>query len=104
MNERDPRSSDTPGTNLAGLIDGFLSNEFETSPVTASGLGLTEYDERLDDLSSESFHKRDADAEEWLARFEVLPDSGLTDDQRIDRDLCIAMLRGRTIVAGWEGW
>lgn len=92
------------GTSLASLIDGFLQNEFETSPVLASGLGLTEYDERLDDLSAESFRKRDADAAEWLARFEAVPDDGLEPDGRIDRDLAIAMLRGRTIVADWQGW
>jgi len=32
------------------LIDEFLRQEFEDSPVSASGLGLTEFDDRLDDL------------------------------------------------------
>jgi hypothetical protein len=47
---------------LGSLVDEFLRNEYETSPVTASGLGLTEYDERLDDMSRASFEKREADA------------------------------------------
>ncbi len=91
-------------TDLQQLIDGFLENEFETSPVLASGLGLTQYDNRMDDLSAESFQKRDADAAQWLARFEAVPDDGLDTDARIDRDLAIAMLRGRTITADWQGW
>jgi len=87
------------------LVDDFLENEFETSPVLASSLGLTAYDERLDDLSAESFRKRDSDAEDWLARFESVADEDLADEERrIDRDLAIAVLRGRTIQADWEAW
>ncbi|HUG48460.1 MAG TPA: DUF885 domain-containing protein [Candidatus Limnocylindria bacterium] len=86
------------------LIDDFLRNEYETSPVLASGLGLTDYDERLDDLSAAAFNKRDADAEAYLARFEAVTDDGLDADQRIDRDLAVAMLRGRAIAADWQGW
>ena len=52
------------------LVDEFLQNEFETSPTTASYLGLTQYDDRLDDLSADAFAKRDADAQAWLKRFE----------------------------------
>ena len=33
------------------LVDDFLEHEFETMPVLASGLGLTHYDDALDDLS-----------------------------------------------------
>ena len=93
------------GRDFAKVVDDFLDNEFETSPVTASALGLTAYDERLDDLSAESFRQRDADAEEWLARFESITDDELDDEERrIDRDLAIAVLRGRTIQADWEAW
>ena len=38
---------------FSALVDGFLANEYELSPVAASHLGLTQYDERLDDLSAE---------------------------------------------------
>jgi uncharacterized protein (DUF885 family) len=36
---------------FAELTDAFLHEEYEDSPVRASSLGLTDYDERLDDLS-----------------------------------------------------
>ena len=86
------------------LVDEFLANEYKTSPVTASGLGLTDYDDRVDDLSAEAWQKRDTDAEVWLARFGQVPDSDLTPDEQIDRDVAIATLRGRTILAGWAAW
>ena len=44
------------------LIDHFLCEEYEESPVNASGLGLIEYDDRLDDLSADSFERRQARA------------------------------------------
>src|SRR5215213_3367378 len=89
---------------FAALVDEFLAEEFETSPVSASALGLTEYDNRLDDLSAETFEKRDADAEKWLARFAEVADAELDDDEQIDRDLAISVLRGRTILADWKSW
>jgi uncharacterized protein (DUF885 family) len=89
---------------LSGLIDDFLANEYETSPVLATTLGLTAYDERLDDLSAAAFAKRDSDAVQWLARFEAVDPAPLGNDDRIDRDLAIANLRGRTIAADWQVW
>jgi uncharacterized protein (DUF885 family) len=89
---------------LAPLIDEFLANEYETTPVAASGLGLTAYDERLDDMSAAAFDKRDADAAAFLRRFEAIADDGLDMAAQIDRDLAIAMLRGRLIMAEWKGW
>ena len=89
---------------LKQLVDDFLKNEFETSPVTATALGLTEYDERLDDMSEGAYRKRDADALEWLARFESVDPATLSVEDQIDRDLAIATLRGRTIAADWQVW
>ncbi|MDQ3938482.1 MAG: DUF885 domain-containing protein [Chloroflexota bacterium] len=89
---------------LRKLIDDFLSNEFGTSPVMASALGLTEYDERLDDLSAAAFHQRDSDAGAYLARFSAVADDALSPPDRIDRDLAVAMLRGRVIQGDWQAW
>ena len=91
-------------TDFAALVDEFLGEEFAASPTFASALGLTEYDDKLDDLSTEAFEKRDADAERWLARFSAVPDAELDQDEQIDRDLAVAVLRGRTILADWKAW
>jgi uncharacterized protein (DUF885 family) len=91
-------------TDFAALVDAFLDEEFAASPTFASAFGLTDYDDKLDDLSAEAFEKRDADAERWLARFSEVPDAGLDADEQIDRDLAIAVLRGRTILADWQVW
>jgi uncharacterized protein (DUF885 family) len=89
---------------LTQLVDDFLLAEFEAYPTRASGLGLTEYDERLDDLSAEGFLRRDAEAETWRARFEAEPVESLDVEERIDRGLAISALDGRRILADWQGW
>ncbi|MEO6349380.1 MAG: DUF885 domain-containing protein [Candidatus Limnocylindrales bacterium] len=91
-------------TDFTKLVDEFLDNEFETSPVFATTLGLTDYDERLDDLSATAFQRRDADAQEWLGRFEAAASDDLSADDEIDRQLGMAMMRGRLIQADWYAW
>ena len=54
----------------------MLSREFYRSPVLASRLGLTDHDERLDDLSADAFVRRDAEDAEMLARVETIGEAG----------------------------
>ncbi len=91
-------------SDFSSLVDEFLKSEFETSPVTATTHGVTEYDDKLDDLSAAAFRRRDSDAAEWLQRFETAGSDDLSADDEIDRQLAIAMLRGRQIHADWYGW
>jgi uncharacterized protein (DUF885 family) len=91
-------------TDFDGLVHELLTDEFDRSPVLASSLGLTDYDERLDDLSAEAMLARDVAAESWIGRFGALDGATLDADQQIDRDLAIATMRGRTILAGWAAW
>lgn len=86
------------------LIDEFLEHEFETQPVIASGLGLTAYDDALDDLSATALRQRDTDAATWHERFSAVPADSLGPDDLIDRDLALSILKGRLIVSDWEGW
>jgi len=86
------------------LSNEFLDAEFADSPVRASSLGLTEYDDRLDDLSEATFERRRSTDATWLERFRDLDDAELTFDEAIDRDLVISILRGRQIVDDFEAW
>jgi uncharacterized protein (DUF885 family) len=89
---------------LTELTDEFLEAEFAESPVRASGLGLTEYDELLDDLSATAFERRRSADAGWLERFRAIDDADLGFDDRIDRDLAISTLRGRQIMDEFEMW
>jgi uncharacterized protein (DUF885 family) len=91
-------------TSFAELTDQFLAAEFEDAPVRASALGLTEYDDRLDDLSEAAIRRRDGADAEWLERFRAVDAGELGFDEQIDRDLAISALRGRQIMADFEMW
>jgi uncharacterized protein (DUF885 family) len=91
-------------TELSTALDDLLARDFAASPVAASGVGRTEFDERLDDLSADAFAGRDADAAELLARLDAVSADGLTADEAIDRDLARSVLRGRLILAPFQAW
>ena len=99
-----PDSETLGPDDLPRLLDELLSCDLSASPVLASSLGLTEYDDRLDDLSAEAFARRDAFAAAHLAKLEDLADASLSLDDAIDRDLACAVLRGRLAVADFQAW
>ena len=73
--------------------------------MTASALGLTDYDAGMDDLSADELRGARARRPRLPASgSRRWPDADLTADERIDRDLALAMLRGRLIDAEWQGW
>ena len=89
---------------FAALADEFLEAEFRESPVRASALGLTEYDDQLDDLSETAFERRRSSDGAWLQRFRDVDEGSLSFDGAIDRDLVVSILRGREIVEDFEVW
>jgi uncharacterized protein (DUF885 family) len=96
--------SDRGMQSFAELTDEFLDAEFRESPVRASALGLTEYDEQLDDLSEAAFERRRASDDAWLKRFREVEQGRLGFNEAIDRDLVVSILRGRQIVEDYEVW
>src|SRR3954451_14343354 len=93
-----------PNAQLEEVLDDLLAADFAASPVSASGYGLTEYDDRMDDVSADAMRARDDAAARHLARLDTIDDEGLTTDEAIDRDLARAVLRGRLIMAPFEAW
>jgi uncharacterized protein (DUF885 family) len=91
-------------SSFASLVDSFLKETYEDSPTLATSLGLTEYDERLDVTTAERFRWRIERDASWLSQFRAVPDAGLTDAERIDRDLLVSVLRGRQLVVPLESW
>ncbi|HVU74730.1 MAG TPA: DUF885 domain-containing protein [Mycobacteriales bacterium] len=84
---------------LSELVDAFLAETYERNPLVGSGLGLTEYDDRLPDRSAAAWADERAATQRWLAAFRAVPDTGLTPDDRADRDVAIATLAGAAITA-----
>jgi uncharacterized protein (DUF885 family) len=86
------------------LVDEWIANELEESPVRATQLGIDGYDELLGEYSAARFERRERADAEWLTRFDDVDASTLTFDQRIDLGLLQSTLTGRTITRDWQGW
>lgn len=89
---------------LASLVDTFLKEEYEDSPTLASSLGLTQYDDRLDDMSGDAHRRRIERDNAWLTRFGEVSDADLEPAERIDRALLVSVLRGRQLHQPLEAW
>ena len=92
-----PRPFDTLAAEIA-------ADELAASPVLGSVLGLTEYDPLLPDLSADAVERRESRDDAWVERLQALDDTDLDDDERIDRDLVLMVLRGRAVMRDWAEW
>ncbi|WP_070156211.1 DUF885 domain-containing protein [Sphingobium phenoxybenzoativorans] len=93
-------SSGSPA--LKGVIDDHWRWWLSVNPVEATGLGVRDYDDRIDDLSLAA---RDANAkteQAFLSRLEAIPDSGLSADERTNKAVLSWML-GDDIEANRHG-
>ena len=89
---------------FSSLVKEYLEERYDESPTWASMLGLTAYDERSEDLSAEAFRRRDAAVLAWTKLLRAVGDEALTPDDRIDRDVILASLRGRELMQPREEW
>ena len=89
---------------FGSLVETFLKEEYEDSPTLASSLGLTEYDERMDDTSAGRFRQRVERDDAWLERFRGVGEADLSPNEKIDRELLVSVLRGRQLHHPLEAW
>ena len=93
-----------PDPSFADLAQDFLAEQYAAYPVRSSGMGLTDYDDQLDDLTNDAFERRAASAASWRQRFAALPDSELSFDEAIDRDLIVGALTEQAVYDEWRVW
>ncbi len=87
------------------LAQQFLEETFKESPVLATQLGIDGFDDQLDDLSESAIEARRRRSREWLAQFDQLNDNDCASlDERVDRDLILSLLSGRTVLEDWQMW
>jgi uncharacterized protein (DUF885 family) len=89
---------------FSSLVKDYLDERYDESPTWASMLGLTAYDERSEDLSADAFRRRDAAVVDWTKRFGAVRDESIDKDERIDRDVILASLRGRELTQPRLEW
>ncbi len=86
------------------LASELIADQLAAVPTLGSALGLTEYDDALPDLSAEAIAERERGEDAWAARLGALADDDLTAAERVDRDLVLMVLRGRSLMRDWADW
>jgi uncharacterized protein (DUF885 family) len=92
------------GGDFDATVTAYLSEMFADAPSLATFHGWDGLDERSPDLSAAGIAARESREDHWLDRFSAFGDAALTDDERIDRDLAVAVLRGRRALRDWQVW
>jgi uncharacterized protein (DUF885 family) len=86
------------------LIDEYLADYYEQSPVAATMQGWPGLDDRLPDLSGSGYAAREAADDRWFDRFSALDAGSLDFAEQIDRELVLSHLRGSRIMREWAVW
>jgi uncharacterized protein (DUF885 family) len=96
------------GEPLADLLEAFLAEEMEESPVRATQLGIDGHDDRLGEFTASDFERRARNDDAWYDRFAAVSSDAsggpLSIDDAIDRDLALSTLRGRQVLRDWAVW
>ncbi|WP_183061799.1 DUF885 domain-containing protein [Motilibacter peucedani] len=92
-----------PG-DFSDLAAELVAETLAASPLLASAVGRTEHDGLLPDVSESAVAGRARRDDEWLERLDALPDTELTLDDAVDRDLARMALRGRRAMRDWASW
>ena len=101
--EQNNRTPD-PTQQLHALFNEEWQYELRTSPESATALGDNRYNDRLSDYSAE-FHRKDLDeTRKFLARFAAVPTTGLSQEDRLSRELMIRNLREQIEGAQFKSW
>jgi uncharacterized protein (DUF885 family) len=92
------------GTDFDAAVMAYVGEMFDDAPALATFHGWDGLDDRSPDLSAAGIAAREAWEDRWLERFSSFADSCLSDDQMIDRELAVAVLRGRRALRDWQVW
>jgi len=77
------------------LTEDILDEVLSWDPTHATQLGWRKYDSHMKDLSAEAYVHRAKRMKELVEKLKEFPDNHLTEDERIDKDLAVSLLRLR---------
>ena len=79
-------------TDFAAHVDAFFEAYFAFDPISATGSGMHDHDDRWPDLSAAGAPDRLAFIDAWADQFGAFPDASLTVDEQVDRDVILGVL------------
>jgi uncharacterized protein (DUF885 family) len=79
---------------FAAFVDRYLDDFARRHPSIASGNGLHQHDDRLEDFSAAGVAEEIAALKAHRATLDAFPDSALTPDERVDRTILLGVIDG----------
>ena len=90
MEPQTPVTSATPDSALAALVDEYFEKQLELSPMTATAIGDSRYDDRLDETTNAGFRERAGAIErDFLARARLIDAARLSPSSRVTWDIFV---------------
>ncbi len=96
--------SPSPSSTLKALLDEEWDYEMRTSPETATAYGDNRFNDRLSDFSPEFFASDVRQDQDFLAKFQAVPEAGLSEQEQLNRSLMIRRLQDDIDGARFKPW
>ena len=87
---------------LNAALDAEWQYQLKVNPETATYIGDTRYNDRLNDYSPAAFAREITHAKEALQKFEAIDSQSLSDDGRLNRTLMIRSLQRKNALIIFE--
>jgi uncharacterized protein (DUF885 family) len=78
---------------FGALVERFFVAFFAIDPISATGAGMHDHDDRWPVVSAAGIARRRAFIHEWTTQLDAVPDDQLTVDEQVDRDVILGVLR-----------
>ena len=79
---------------FAAFVERYLDDFARRHPSIASGNGLHQHDDRLEDFSAAGVAEEIAELKAHRATLDAFPDTALTPDERVDRTILLGVIDG----------
>jgi uncharacterized protein (DUF885 family) len=89
---------------LEGLFDEYWQAYLKRSPEFASSIGDGRYNDQLDDFSVKAVNEWLSREQEWMMRLAAMDDAGLSDQERVSRDLLLRRFADDQEAAEYKEW
>jgi len=94
----------SPSRTLKALLVQEWDNEMSSAPEVATEYGDNRFNDRLSDFSPEFIAKHVGEQENFLAKFQAIPEAGLSEQEQLNRSLMIRRLQDSVEGARFKSW
>ncbi|MFC2952244.1 DUF885 domain-containing protein [Marinicaulis aureus] len=93
-----------PADDLHALFDEYWANEMEESPFSATGSGVSGYDDKMPGVAPEDHARRKAEAQSFYDRLEAIDRAELDDDDKLSAELLEFILTHNLALSEFDRW